>query len=522
MKRLLLILAVMGYAMPAVAATGTITPSPFQVVLDNSGNPINLACVWTYTAGSSTPVATYTDVGLITQNANPIIVGPSGRYTAFLTLGQSYKFVYESPPCSAVSHGAVLVTADNISATPGSSGSTDTLGTAGEALTAGQAVYLSAGDGGKTAGQWFKADSANAYSSTLHAVGIVPTSITSLAIGTIRLAGQVTASGAVVAGSNYYIGTAGAITATAPANSRIIGQADSISSLVVGFIPTVTLSPLNLAEGRLTLTTALPVTTADVTAAATIFYAPYTGSRLALYDGTSAWIVRSFTEITLPLGTLSSGKPYDVFAYDSSGTVALEMLAWTNDTTRATALTTQDGVLVKTGATTRRYLGSFYTTAATTTEDSKLKRYLWNYYNRVPRLVRVQDATDSWAYSLGLRQARGSTANQFDVMVGWSEDTLTTRVTSYGYGDAPNGIMVVGIGEDSVAAIATNSLAPEGRTQVVNIGIILWAELVTVPAVGHHFYAWLEYTNAAANFTWYGDGGTPTLTRSGMLGMFWA
>src|SRR3990167_7040004 len=127
-------------------------------------------------------------------------------------------------------------------------------------------------------------------------------------------------------------------------------------------------------DGRLTLTSGTPVTTADVTGATSIYFAPFKGNRIGLYDGSSAWAIYTFTELTLALGTLTSGLPYDVFAYDSSGTVTLEALAWTNGTTRATALTTQNGVLVKTGATTRRYLGTFYTTATTTTESSRRDR----------------------------------------------------------------------------------------------------------------------------------------------------
>lgn len=42
-------------------------------------------------------------------------------------------------------------------------------------------------------------------------------------------------------------------------------------------------------EGRLTLTTGAPVTTTDVLAAETVFYKPYKGNRVALYDGSSKW-----------------------------------------------------------------------------------------------------------------------------------------------------------------------------------------------------------------------------------------
>ena len=105
---------------------------------------------------------------------------------------------------------------------------------------------------------------------------------------------------------------------------------------------------------RLTLTSATPVTPADVTGATTIYCTPYKGNQIALYDGSSSWNTRTSAEFSLALGTLTSGKPYDVFCYDNAGTPTLEFLAWTNDTTRATALVYQDGVLVKSGATTRR------------------------------------------------------------------------------------------------------------------------------------------------------------------------
>jgi hypothetical protein len=145
-------------------------------------------------------------------------------------------------------------------------------------------------------------------------------------------------------------------------------------------------------EGRLTLDNTAPVTTSDVTGATSVYFMPYNGNRIALFDGTG-WRKYQFTTLTLALGTLTSGLPYDVFIYDNAGTLTLELLAWTNGTTRATALVFQDGVYCKTGALTRRYLGTFYTTSTTQTEDSGLNRLLWNMYNRVPRQGYVQSTT---------------------------------------------------------------------------------------------------------------------------------
>ena len=111
---------------------------------------------------------------------------------------------------------------------------------------------------------------------------------------------------------------------------------------------------------RLSLTTGVPVTSADVAAATTIYAVPYQGNSISLYNGTS-WVNYSSNEFSLALGTLTNLKVYDVFCYaNASGVPTLEFLVWTNTTTRATALVYQNGVLVKSGDATRRWMGSFY------------------------------------------------------------------------------------------------------------------------------------------------------------------
>ena len=67
--------------------------------------------------------------------------------------------------------------------------------------------------------------------------------------------------------------------------------------------------PLSLAEGRLTLTSGTPVTTGDVSAAATAYYTPYIGNGISLYDGSTAWAKYTFTEITISLVVLTASKP---------------------------------------------------------------------------------------------------------------------------------------------------------------------------------------------------------------------
>lgn len=62
---------------------------------DNNGAPLNAGKIYTYQAGSSTPLATYTESSGLTANANPIILGTSGRppNEIWLTEGFFYKFI---------------------------------------------------------------------------------------------------------------------------------------------------------------------------------------------------------------------------------------------------------------------------------------------------------------------------------------------------------------------------------------------------------------------------------------------
>lgn len=60
-----------------------------------TGIPLAGGKIYTYQAGSSTPLATYTDNGGVYANTNPIILGTDGRPSSeiWLTYGYNYKFV---------------------------------------------------------------------------------------------------------------------------------------------------------------------------------------------------------------------------------------------------------------------------------------------------------------------------------------------------------------------------------------------------------------------------------------------
>lgn len=273
-------------------------------------------------------------------------------------------------------------------------------------------------------------------------------------------------------------------------------------------------------NGRLTLTTGTPVTTSDVTAATTLYFAPYEGRQIGLYDGSSAWTVVSFNELSIAVPATTSTM-YDVYVYNNSGTATLELTAWTNDTTRATALTKQDGVLVKTGATTRRYVGSFRTTGVSgQTEDSVAKRFVWNYYNRKERPMRVFETTDSWTYTTAtIRQANANAANQLDMVVGVSEDTVAATLSAQSANTTISSSRAIMIGLDSTTARSSSSTAlrmsSEASVAEISSATSTFNDFV---GVGRHTLTWLEWSSVTGTSTWYGDGGN-TLTQSGIQGV---
>jgi hypothetical protein len=498
-------------------SSGTVLPMGFETLLDSNGAPVAGGLIYTYLAGTVTPQATYTDGALLVPNTNPVVTDSAGRWTWFGTPGASYKFLYQTPA------GATIRTADNIATVPLSAANLDIVGTAGEALTAGLVVYLSDGSGSKVAGLWYKADNTNGYSSALAiAVGMVPAAIASGASGTIRLAGQVP-SLTVAAGTRYFVGVAGALTATAPANLRVVGGADSATSIVLSANPGFPVQDNAVNDFRLTLTTAVPVTPTDVTAATTLYWTPYTGNRITLYDSAGNPTVSVSLQLSIAVPA-TTATVYDVFVFNNAGVPALELLAWTNDTTRATAIVigTATGAWCKSGDLTRRYVGSVRTTGVSgQTEDSAAKRYCWNYYNRVRRPLRAIDATAAWTYSTATwRQANANTANQVDVVVGVAEALLDLRLVAVAANSNAAWVAGVAIGEDAVNAVMsglTYAMGSGGAGGTANLSAVSLAFLTKYPAVGRHFYAWIEFSVTGATTTFQGTAPASIIT-SGLSG----
>lgn len=325
-----------------------------------------------------------------------------------------------------------------------------------------------------------------------------------------------TASRALVSDSSGFVSAA---TTTATELGYVNGVTSAIQTQL-NLRPLETFFPA-IQGFRLTLTTAVPVTSSDVTGATTVYFTPYNGNYIALWNVSSAlWEILQSDEVSVAVPN-TAATVYDVFAYDSSGTLTLETVAWSTATARATALVYHQGVYCKTGSLNKRYVGTFSThpTATGTVDDSASIRYLWNYNSRVrKKLVRLP-STASWAYNSNtVRQAAGNTANQVRFVTGVSEDIIDLMLST-GMTGAGN-LGMVGIALDSTTSTATCQLfsvlsAVDGDRQSI------LAHYYDYPGIGARRLVWVEASDGGS-VTFFGNYTAGAFTvQFGMVGNIW-
>jgi hypothetical protein len=269
---------------------------------------------------------------------------------------------------------------------------------------------------------------------------------------------------------------------------------------------------------RLSLESGVAVSTTDQAAKTTLYLTPLpTGSTIALYQ--SGWRYRTLAEISLATTGLTASKPHDIFVYDNAGTLTLEAVAWTNDTTRATALATQDGVYVQDSAANKRYVGTVYADASKQIDDSTSFRGVWNMYNRVRRQAVAIDTTDSWSHGSTFRARNTNTTNgvgRFTFILGLGDVLVEAQNLGAGQNSTSTNVAGVSIGLDSTSAAATNVTTwGHTHTDIITPSV---ATYKGYPGVGLHFLQALEFHLGSNSTTFFGDVGTGGTVQTGMLG----
>lgn len=250
-----------------------------------------------------------------------------------------------------------------------------------------------------------------------------------------------------------------------------------------------------MTTGRLTLQSGQPVQTADQMGKTQIFYAPYVGNTVPIYDS-SVMQNRVFTSsdtdtvgLSLSLdsntghtGYHAADSMYDMFAYwtgsvvrlasgplwtsvfanrgTGSGTTELQRFRglWTNKNTITLRYGTSSGDTASVAANQATYLGTIYVKGditmgmplhpAAVAGGSKPVLCVWNMYNRVPARVTNIDSTTSWAYNSATVRLMNGSANNIiwwiDGMGGTQLQGTSTR--SVGSDGTANAAYTNGVG----------------------------------------------------------------------------
>ena len=219
--------------------------------------------------------------------------------------------------------------------------------------------------------------------------------------------------------------------------------------------------PFYAPPGRLSSSSTLPVPTADASSVTTIYYLPGPrGANISLWDSTHSAIVVDAVPaagISISLSGKASGM-YDVYLSDSSGsgTISSTLVAWTNNTTRATGLVygTHLQELVESGTEANLLVGSVYLTATGTTQDTKGQRLIGNYYNRVARNLSFTETATTYTYNTKTwrQENNGTNTEQVQFVEPVVEDTVDFTTCLWAKTSGSSIFVYAGVGVNSTSA----------------------------------------------------------------------
>ena len=285
--------------------------------------------------------------------------------------------------------------------------------------------------------------------------------------------------------------------------------------------------------------------TSDQTAKTTVYFTPYNGNTVPIYDGSKflqmqfAELSQATTDATKSPAAVTTNSNYDLFVWNDSGTIRCTRgPAWSSDTARGTGAGTTElewvkGVLVNKIAITNgpaaqrgTYVGSIRSNGSSQI-DWKLgtsaagggEAFLgvWNMYNRVTVKPSVRDSTNSWTYnSATIRSMNNSATNRISAVLGLADDSYDVIVAVFGSSGASTNL-TVGIGVNSTSV---NSAQEQGLVGIGYNGVARGR--VTGFALGFNYFQALDVNgNATDNLTRYGLGSDTNVTvREALIGDF--
>jgi len=252
-------------------------------------------------------------------------------------------------------------------------------------------------------------------------------------------------------------------------------------------------------QGRLTLSSNTPVMTSDMVNAGSVYYTPYVGNQIPIYDACcSAFSNYTFSQLTMTLNSSNqtSTNIYDLYVFvdtTNSGSVTIGagpawyssasrcMTSCSTDVTQLTDMTYSSGFWVNANtitltndattyyvpASAATYVGSVYMTASGATSvqfepaaaagGSGTVVGLWNAYNRVRVTSSSSDSTSTWTYSGAWRDANNSASNSIKWLDGLGQTSISAAYDALGNNSSASGSTNIGVGINAIATPAIYS-----------------------------------------------------------------
>lgn len=235
-------------------------------------------------------------------------------------------------------------------------------------------------------------------------------------------------------------------------------------------------TPPQVTQGRVTLVTGVPVVSAPATSGAnTVYFTPYGGNQVELYDPVAGtWSLTTFTEVS-QLTTDATKSPaavgnnlnYDMFAWSDAGTFRCTRgPSWVAGAVAGSAVLRGTGAgstelelfqgryvnknAITNGPVARAglYVGSIQSNGTATIDDTATIMGVWNLFNQVERVLR-----------------NTFSANRATVLPGYSEMNTEIRLTPLlGLAIAPVRIWTNGSYQNAAAAFKSAAVAIDSAT----------------------------------------------------------
>jgi hypothetical protein len=301
--------------------------------------------------------------------------------------------------------------------------------------------------------------------------------------------------------------------------------------------PNTTSSVLPSPQGRLTLASNTAVLNTDTIAATTVYYTPYTGILVPIYNGTTFIPTSIVSQLSIGLvAAHAANNIYDFFVFSLSGTptlgtgpswsagssgsitpgscargtgaggAALSMLSGIN--TNAVSMTMTygpSGATTAVAANKATYVGSIYMDGTNGQVSCYLswgqsrKCGIWNAYNRVPIVLNAGDSTSSWTYATNtFRPSNNNTANSLTTFCGLAEEFAQLSFTQqFEQTAGSTNTQAVGVGYNSTSSAS----GANGATGSVSSSFLTITALYDAPpSLGINTVTSLEKSSGGTTF----------------------